>query len=439
MKTVYVSHLHGDVAVDSAVTLLGWLRNKRSYKERVFLDMVDSTGVIQAVAELSRLGPEQLEILREISVESALRVDGCLRENQSGVREIQVDRIEVVGAANKQLSPSPRGQINIFDEGRADHLLRNRHLYIRNPKAMAILQFRSELMGAVQSWFRQNNFIELCAPVLTPLPLYSDGTAMAIQVHDESVFLTQCVGYYLEAAVHAFERVFNMGPSFRGEESRSKRHLMEYWHIKAEIAFCDREDLMTLVESLLQFITLHFADTHKVYTEVLGTEFCMDALNPPFPRITYREALSILAADGRDLAFGKSLGSEEEEFLSRGFNTPFWVVGIPRAIEPFPYVIDPDDPELTMTADLICSRGKGELLGVAEKIPDLSSLDERMQEKGRYGQPEYNWLRELREVGCVPHGGFGMGVERLIRWLLQIEHVRDAMPFPRTFQRRIYP
>lgn len=438
MKTVYVTHLLNSTPLESEVTLWGWVQSKRAMKNVVFLDIVDSTGKIQVVLEKSNLISSGTQsTVDALIAESAVKVCGILRE-ANGYREIHASALELVGAA-KPFSPALRSSFDVFDEARADHLLRNRHLYLRNPKTKAILEFRSHMMGAIAQWFREQGFVEITAPVLTPLPLYNDGTAMSIQVHDQKVFLTQCVGYYLEAAVHAFERVYNMGPSFRGEESRSKRHLMEYWHIKAEIAFCDRNDLMTLVEELLRYVTLYFMQNHTQIPEILGTTLCTDALNPPFPRITYREALEILNREGADHPFGTSLGSEEEELLSREFTGPFWIVGIPRSIEPFPYVIDPQDPQLTMTADLISSRGYGELLGVAEKISDLSSLDERMTEKGRFGQPEYEWLRELREMGCVPHGGFGMGVERLIRWLLQVPHVRDAMPFPRTFKRTIHP
>lgn len=439
MKNLFVSHLLNAIALGSEVTLYGWVKSRRALKNIIFLDIVDSTGQIQVVLDRARLNPDECQVLSDLTVESAVKIDGILRESsRTQTNEIEARRISLIGAA-KSVSPPIRGRVDIFSTSLSDHLLRNRHLYLRNPRVMAILKFRSLLMGAVAQWFRDKDFVEITAPVLTPLPLYDDGTAMSIQVHDQWVFLTQCVGYYLESAVHAFERVYNMGPSFRGEESRSRRHLMEYWHIKAEIAFCDREDLMGMVESLLTYVVTYFSESHPEIFEALGRPLCADALSTPYPRITYREALSILGQNGIELEFGKSLGSEEEEALSRRFDGPFWVVGIPRTIEPFPYVIDPNDSDLTMTADLIASRGYGELLGVAEKIPNLSSLDERMLEKGRYGKPEYNWLRELREVGCVPHGGFGMGVERLIRWLLQVPHVRDAMPFPRTFRRKIYP
>jgi asparaginyl-tRNA synthetase len=440
LKNVFVSDLLDATALGSAVDLYGWIKAKRVHGRRTFVDMVDSTGTMQAVFEHAHLSPELLAKLKATPVESAVLVSGVLAVSQrSGEREIHVKAMRVIGRADRVISPQPRGPIDIFDNSLVDQLMTNRHIYLRNPQVMAVLEFRHLMMGVVHQWFRDKRFIEITAPVLTALPLYDDGTAMNLTVHEQNVFLTQCVDS-LESAVHAFERVYNMGPSFRREESRSKRHLMEYWHIKGELAFGNLEDIISLVEDLIQFVTLECSAVSQKIEATLETEFCLDGASPPFPRITYREAIAMLGQHGIEVPFGTSLGSEEEELLSTHFqNRPFWVVGIPRKIEPFPYVINPEDSEVTMTADLIASRGYGELLGVAEKTYDLAELDERMTEKGKFGRPEYEWLRELREAGCVPHIGFGLGVERFIRWLLQIPHVRDAMPFPRVFRRQIHP
>jgi len=281
--------------------------------------------------------------------------------------------------------------------------------------------------------------VEITAPVLTPIPLYDDKSALSLDVHDERVYLTQCVGFYLESAVHAFERVYNIGPSFRGEESRSKRHLMEYWHIKAELAWVNREDLICIVEDLISYTVSVVERQSDVIMDTLGTQLCLHGLDTPYPRISYAEAVQRLHHLGMKFEFGQSMGSKEEEALSKQFTSPFWIVGLPCSVEPFPYVIDPDDPRVTMTADLIATCGYGELLGIAEKIHCLPELDKRMQEKGKKGDVRYEWLRDLRKNGCVPHGGFGMGLERFIRWLLDIPHVRDTIPFPRTFRRRIFP
>lgn len=461
MKTVYVRDLlRGSKREGAAVTLPCWVKGRRDLGQLVFLDLCDSTGTIQAIAKdghvLDPPGsvavlPQAVEVATEaaalekaysvaktVPLESSVEAVGILQQGPKGF-EIHLTSLEIIGKATSEFSPRPRSNIDILDGKLADHLLRNRHLYLRNEKLAAILRFRHLMMGAIHAWFRQKGYVEINAPVLTPVPLYEDGTAMSLDVHDERAFLTQCVGFYLEAAVHAFEKVYNMGPSFRAEETRSKRHLMEYWHIKAELAWVDLDDLMTLVEDLISYVVQFSLDECDDIVKTLETKLCVHGMATPFPRISYVEAVNRLQQLGMPFEFGTSLGSTEEEALSKQFVSPFWITGIPRKIEPFPYVIDKDDPRVTRTADLIATNGYGELLGVAEKIYDPSELDERMKEKKKDGDTRYEWVRQMREFGCVPHGGFGMGVERFIRWLLDIPHVRDTIPFPRIFRRKIAP
>lgn len=442
MKSLYIEDLARQ-STGGNVVLLGWLIGRRSHKNQVFLVVGDSTGTIQAVASATNLTKEVLNLVRGTPLESSIKLEGILTQSAHSEREleIQIRHFEIIGEASLPLSPRAHGRIDTLssNNSQTDHLLRNRHLYIRNGHVMATLRFRSLLMSEIRRWFEAHRFVEITAPVLTQLPLYDDGSALAVELHDEQVFLTQCVGFYLESAVHAFERVYNIGPSFRGEESRSKRHLMEYWHIKAEVAFADLEDSINLVESLLRDVIQSCSPSARDVASVLGTESCFDGQSGPFPRISYREAVSLAKKLGSTIEFGTSLASSDEALLSKNFETPFWVVGIPRKIEPFPYMIDSLDPLVTRTADLIASHGYGELLGVAEKITDPAMLRERLTEKGKSDNLKYDWVGDLREYGCVSHIGFGMGVERLIRWLLGIPHVREAIPFPRMFRRKIYP
>lgn len=440
MKEVYVSDLLQSSGSEVEVVLSGWVCAKRHQGKVLFLDVCDSTGKIQVVVAESNVPPETFQLAKKLSVESGITVKGVVACSIKGQREIVAGHVTLVGDVMKDFSPHPREDIDIFDESLIPHLLNNRHIYLRNPKVMAILQFRDFLMHHMRLWFYNNRFTSIDAPILTPVPLYDDGTAMSINVHTEKVFLTQCVGYYLEAAVHAFEKVFNIGPSFRGEESRSKRHLMEYWHIKAEVAWADLDDIIKCVESIISYLTERCQEEMTGTLSVLGTKLCTDGLAIPFPRISYEEAIKCLTEKGMVTEFGKSLGSEEEAELSKLFpGTPFWITGIPRSIEPFPYVIDQKDTRITRVADLIASNGYGELLGTAEKISDLQMLDERMKDKGKGGDPRFEFVREVHQVGCVPHAAFGMGVERMIRWMLNIPHVRDAIPFPRIFKRKIAP
>ncbi len=438
MKSIYVSDLLSH-PVNVEASLLCWLRSRRKKGGILFLDVVDSTGMIQVVFAREKVTNDIFELAQRVPLESSLEIRGDLVRHASKPKEIAAKSIVVISESTLQMSPQPRGTVDIFDPKLTNHLLANRHIYLRNPKIMAMLKFRSLMMSQVRKWFEANRFIEIDAPILTPVPLYDDGSAMPIEVHGEKVFLTQCVGYYLEAAAHAFERVYNMGPSFRGEESRSRRHLMEYHHIKAEIAFGDLEDIIRIVEDLIRHITHECWNVSGDILETLGTKMCLDGLNVPFARISYEDAVKQLQQKGFIIQFGEGLGSLEEEELSQQFSGPFWITGIPRVVEPFPYVIDSANPAITRVADLIASHGFGELLGVAEKIHDPAMLDERLQEKGKLNDARYEWIREVHRAGCVPHVAFGMGVERMIRWLLNVPHVRDAIPFPRIFRRKIYP
>lgn len=439
MKGIYVSDLQTRPEGVS-VTLLCWLKARRHSGGICFLDVVDSTGLIQTIVERNYVGEEIFDAAERIPLESAVEVTGNVVSHPNRKREIVASSIRVISPASISVSPQPRGDIDIFDPKLVDQLLTNRHLYLRNPKVMEILKFRSLMMSEVRHWFEERQFLAIDAPILTPVPLYDDGSAVGVDIGGEHIFMTQCVGYYLEAAVHAFERVYNMGPSFRGEESRSPRHLMEYHHIKAEIAFTDLEDIIHLVESLIAHITDTCWKKSPDTAKILGKSMCLDGMQIPFPRVSYEEAVKYLEQSGFDIAFGKGLGGAEEKKLSELFpSTPFWITGIPRTVEPFPYCIDPTDTRITRVADLIASNGFGELLGVAEKIHDLEMLDERLNEKGKLHDPRYEWVREVHQMGCVPHAAFGMGVERMVRWLLNVPHVRDAIPFPRIFRRRVYP
>jgi len=441
MKGLFVNDLLTSAPLDTEVRLLGWVKSRRNHRHDTFLDVVDSTGMIQVVVNEDVLSAAGISIT-QLAPESAVDISGRLvvRKTKRGVvRELLCNSLVIAAPGITNSDFKPRSVADPFSASEVDALLRRRHLLMRNPRMIAMMKFRHAVMRYAREWFEANQFTELTAPILTPLPLYDDATAIPVTVDGQSIFLTQCVGFYLEAAAQGLERVYNMGPSFRNEESRSKRHLMEYWHIKGEVAFADLEDAIRIVESIISTIARRCAEESQALAADLGSTICVDGISPPYPRITYREAVERLQANGRDFEFGKSLTSDDEEFLSQSFSMPFWVVGIPRAVEPFPYVIDPSDPAVTRTADLIATRGYGELLGVAEKIADPEQLIIRMAEKDRADDQRYDWVREVHAAGCVPHIGFGMGLERLMRWLIQFDHVRDTIPFPRVFRRAVHP
>lgn len=439
LKKQYVRDLLNTVATpdDEHVELLGWIKSRRDHGRLTFIDVTDSTGTMQVVINRRDLGDEQYDIATTIPVESAVRVTGVMNTRAKGQREIMANGFVVISRDTLSLSPQPRAGFDIFDPKMSSHITANKAVYLREPHYMAIIKFRAKVMRIVREWFEQHGFMEFDAPIVVLAPLYDDSTAMKIDVHGQDAFLTQCAGFFLEAATMAFERVYNMGPSFRGEESRSKRHLKEYWHIKAEMAFGDRDDIITLVESLLDYLHARIPEECEEEMEFLGAVLQPSDFRTPFARITYEDAVTHVRSNGSDTMIGMGVTSKDEEELAKLYDGPFWIMGIPRQVEPFPYVIDVDNPTVTKVADLIAPRGYGELCGVAEKIFDPQMLAERMEEKGKLGDPRYDFVVDVHKAACVPHIAFGMGLERLLRWLLDIPHVRDTIPFPRSAGRNI--
>lgn len=420
----------------------GWLTGRRQHGGVAFLDLVDSTAAIQVVAEIA--GNRQLrDQVLGLNLESCIEVDGVIALGRDrNTNELIAKNVRCLSSSTKCVNIPPRTgfrKLDIFSDEYADQVIANYHLYLRNPRLIAVMRFRSELMRIVRDWFYEHDFVEFNAPILTPVTLYDEDTALGIDVHGESAFLTQCAGFYLEAAAQGLDRVFNMGPSFRGETSRSKRHMIEYWHIKAELLYGSREDIINLVETLIAHLVEQCQLQCSDIIGSVGRGFCLDGLGVPFPRIKYADAIDYLNGKGQVANFGEGINGEAEKILEGLLGGPFWIVGIPRTVEPFPYVIDPDDNRVTMVADLITSNGCGELLGVAEKISDPDMLRERMAEKGKLSAPSYQFIREVHDAGCAPHIAFGMGLERLIRWLLNLPHVKYAAPFPRLVRRSIYP
>ena len=431
MKKKYINDVLND-DTGTTVELFGWIRSVRNQKSKSFIDIEDSTDMIRLIVDNKLLGftpkPEQ-----------SIHCVGIMDVDRLGNPQVVVSTLQLLGDVNVRISPSARASFDVFDPRNSNNVVKNKHLYIRNQKNRDILIARDLVITAVRKWFLNNGYIDVTAPILTPILLYDTSTGIDVHIKGEDVFLTQCVGFYLESAVHSLERVYNIGPSFRGAESVSKRHLMEYWHIKSELAFCDFEEYFNVVENLISFVVRYVKESGGPELAMrMNTVFCDDGIQIPFPRIEYTDAIKLLNENGIPLPFGKSLNTQAENFLSDYFGKPFWITHKPREIEGFPYKINENDHRLTETADLIASRQMGEILGIADKITDVDMLKERLAEKGK-SEEEYKWFCELREYGTIPHCGLGMGLERLIRWLFCVPHVKDVIPFPRRINKTIYP
>jgi asparaginyl-tRNA synthetase len=427
--------------------LKGWVKSRRTVNSTIFIDIVDSTGTVQALIDKGMLHKKE-DAYRLLKPESSVVIDGVKQPRRGGGFEILILDFHVVGEARINLQPRPRAWKNMFDCNHADHVLKNRHFYLRNEKQAAVLRFKSFFIFELHRYLNENGYVFIDAPVLTRLLLYGDSTAFRVDYHEHGnrkrdIFLSQCCMFQLEAAAHVFEKVYNITPSFRAEHSRSNRHLREYWHLKVEIAWADLEDLVKVAGKLLYTVVKRTVQKAQREMDILGWPIDPEEVAPPYPSIAYDEAVEIIHKAGKPFVWGKNLGTEDEEILTKEFGEkPLWVREIPCCAEAFPFARDASNPDVTRSCDLICPRGFGELLGVAEKITSKSELLERMAEKGREGEDNlerYGWYLDLRDYGVVPHGGIGMGIERVVRYLLKLPHIRYAVSFPRLFGRTPNP
>jgi asparaginyl-tRNA synthetase len=446
MKDCFIQDL---ARLDSGakLQLKAWVKSRRNVNGMVFLDLVDSTGTVQVVIDKHALGKGEAAY-GPLRPEASLMVDGVKRARRGAAFEVEATDFRVVGEARINLQPRPRRWTNMFGNNHADHVLKHRHFYLRNEQQAAVLRFKSRFLFELHRYLQDDGFVFIDAPVLTQLLLYDDSSAFRVEYTDNGdkrrdVFLSQCCTFQLEAAVHAFEKVYNVTPSFRAEHSKSNRHLREYWHLKVELAWADLDDLVAAAERLLSTVTARTAEKSGRELDLLGGPLDPARFAPPYPSVTYDDAVRIIRNAGKDFTWGKSLGTDDEEILTKEFGDRLlWVRQIPCCAEAFPFARDPAKPHLTRACDLISPHGFGEILGVAEKITDRDELLERMAEKGRSGPADlerYGWYVEMRDYGMVPHGGIGMGVERAVRYFLRLPHIRYATSFPRLFRRRPNP
>jgi asparaginyl-tRNA synthetase len=438
MKKLYINDILNN-KIEKDIELFCWIKNKRDFGKILFFDVVDSTGEIGVVIKKEYFHDKDLSFISRIPEESSIKIIGKIEKAKDKL-QIIAKKIEVIGLAELNLSPHPRKEFKIFDKKYTNHILNYKHLYLRNRKIMAIMRLKRILIQSFREWLDEKGFLEIDTPIITQATLYSDNETFKIDYFGTPAYLSQCAGLYLDAALHAFEKVYTVTPAFRAEPSKSKRHNSEFWHIKAQLAFANLGEMMNLVSQMIYEVAKKFNSKGKKELEELGIKINIEKLKPPYKKITYKEAVDILKKDGKDFIFGNNLGADEEKIISLKFKSPFYVVGLPKTVEPFPYSIDKSNPEFTKTADLLVPEGYGEILGIAEFITDFNEIMKRIKEKNKDKQIErIKWYVELKKYGCVPHSGFGMGIERVLRWLLKLDHIKDTFLFPRTYNKVPYP
>ncbi|WP_026962482.1 asparagine--tRNA ligase [Alicyclobacillus herbarius] len=418
--------------VGQAVTLNGWLYNKRSSGKILFLQVRDGTGFIQCVAVRSEVGDELFERCKRLTQESSVKVTGIVRRDersQTGY-ELSVTDVQLV-------HESVDYPITLKEHG-VDFLLDHRHLWIRTPRQRAILKVRAEVQRAISEFLDNHDFTRIDPPILTPSSCEDTTELFQTRYFEEEAYLTQSGQMYCEAAAMALGRVYSMGPTFRAEKSKTRRHLIEFWMVEPEVAYATHEDNMALQEQLVSYIVAHVLDHCQAELQVLGRD-CIKLANvrPPFPRLTYDEAIRWLQEQGHDIQWGDDFGAPHETALASQYDRPVFIERYPTQVKAFYMQPDPDRPEVVLCDDLLAPEGYGEIVGGSQRIDDYDLLKQRFEEHN-LPMDGYGWYLDLRRFGSVPHAGFGLGLERTIAWICGLEHVREAIPFPRLLY-RLYP
>lgn len=415
------------------VRIRGWLHHKRSSGGIIFLLIRDGSGIIQTALSKEKVGEKVLERIDKLPIESTVEIAGEVKKDARapGGHEIRVDEIKIDFEAKEDFPITKKYH-------GPDFLLDHRHLWLRSEKMQTILKVRAKVIKAAREWFDEHGFTEFHSPMFTVAACEGGATLFPVKYFGKRAYLTQSWQLYAEAAISSIGKIWTLAPSFRAEKSRTRRHITEYWHMEAEEPWCDLEGTMKTQERLVTHICHSLAkEMPKELRMFKRDPKELLRIKPPFKRITYDEAIKILKKDGVDVKWGEDLTWVHEKRLTMKFDEPFFVTHYPRGAKAFYHKPDPKRPEVTLSADLLAPEGYGEIIGAGQRIHDLDELMKRIKEE-KLDPKDYEWYVDLRRFGTVPHSGFGMGIERLVMWLLKLDHIRDAIAFPRT-PTRIYP
>jgi asparaginyl-tRNA synthetase len=423
------------------VTIRGWLYNLRESGKLLFPQFRDGSGVIQGVVPKNAVTPEVFDAVKTLTQESSVIVEGKVRADKRapGGYELDVANVQIVQRVPES-SPYP---ITPKEHG-TDFLMEHRHLWVRSQRQAAILRVRAEIIKAARDFFDERGFTLTDPPIITPAACEGTTTLFPVDYFEEQAFLTQSGQLYVEATAMALGKVYSFGPTFRAEKSKTRRHLTEFWMVEPEVAYAQLDDVMDLAEGLISFIVKRCLEKRGVDLQTIGRDISkLEKIEPPFPRISYDDAVKNLqeghakGALESKFEWGGDLGSPDETYLSAQFDKPVMVHRYPAKVKAFYMEPDPQRPELALCVDVLAPEGYGEIIGGSQRMASHELLLQRIHE---HGLPEeaFKWYLDLRKFGSVPHGGFGMGIERAVAWICGLEHVRETIPFPRMLH-RLYP
>jgi asparaginyl-tRNA synthetase len=429
--------------VNKEITLKGWVWNVRSSGKIKFVILRDGTGFIQLVIEKNNVDENIFEMIEKLSQESVIEVKGIVVENS----RLKFDKnkpnfnvafigYEIIVKDLKLLYKTQDYPITPKEHG-IDFLLDNRHLWIRSSKQFAILRIRNTVKNSIRKFLNKEGFIEFDSPILTPSACEGTTTLFEIDYFEDKMYLSQSGQLYVEAGALAFNKVYCFGPTFRAEKSKTRRHLMEFWMVEPEIAFATLEDIIYLAQNMISYLISKVLEDNLYELLILERDISkLENIRPPFYRITYKEAVELLNSKGINFEFGQDFGAPEETVISESFDKPVIITNYPKSIKPFYMKLD-DSKEFVLNMDILAPEGYGEIVGGSQREDDYETLLKRMEEEN-IPIKDYQWYLDLRKYGTVKHAGFGLGIERTVAWICKLDHVRQAIPFPRMLY-RYYP
>ncbi len=415
--------------VGQTVEVRGWLAQGRSSGKVQFLVIRDGSGLMQCVAGKNDLSPADWEAGQRLTQESSVIARGTLRADARapGGVEMGLAALETVSlAAEYPISPKEHG---------TDFLMDHRHLWLRVPRQQAILRIRAEVIAAFRDFMDQEGFLLVDAPIFTPAACEGTTTLFETQYFDDKAFLTQSGQLYMEAAAMALGRVYCLGPAFRAEKSKTRRHLIEFWMMEPEWAWATLDDVIALEERLLVYTVARVLERRAEELKRVERDMAkLEHVRAPFPRLHYNDAVKLLHDQGIEFEWGGDFGAPDETAISQRYDTPVFVKHYPAAVKAFYMEPDPADPRLSLSCDCLAPEGYGEIIGGGQRMSSLALLEQRIDEHG-LPHAAFEWYKDLRRYGSVPHAGFGIGVERTLAWIAGLDHVRESIPFPRMLNR----
>jgi len=418
--------------VGEVVTLQGWVETTRGHGKVAFVVARDGTGTVQCVLVRDGVDRATWDLHGVLNQEALVSVKGKVKEDSRapGGYEIQIHSLELLAAADDYpIQPKEHG---------VDFLLDHRHLWLRSAQQRAVLRVRAEVSQAINDFFYTREFVRIDTPILTGAIGEHAGTLFKTDYFNETAYLAQTGQLYVEAACPAFQKVYCFGPTFRAEKSKTRRHLTEFWMVEPEVAFANSDDNMRLQEEFVSYLVERALERCPDELQVLERETGkLEAIRPPFPRISYTEALEILKGKGSDTEWGMDLGATDEAALMEDRDLPLFVYNYPKSAKAFYMKENPEDVYTVLCNDLLAPEGYGEIIGGSQREDDLDRLTARIREEG-LPEPAYEWYLDLRRYGSFPHSGFGLGLERTVAWITGRHHIREMIPFPRMMN-RLYP